>query len=157
MRNQRESLRRFDQIYEYSDEDNSDGDFDRKNSIIQTKENEEEGKADAFDYGANLAKLLGKDYKAVKESIKVKEGQKAPEIEIIHVDKDYEQPKLQRGQTMVDIEMDADSQFDDELEKILEKSEGAASLMNESFEVERDIKPDSIRSEEDLPFGGIEN
>lgn len=50
--------------------------------------------------------------------------------------------------------MDADSQFDDNLEEIKEMSETATSLKNTSFEVEKD---NYLSSGSDEPFGGVEN
>lgn len=41
---------------------------------------------------------------------------------------------------MVDIELDANSQFNDSLDKIDEESDGADSLKNASFEDEKNLK-----------------
>lgn len=68
MRNQRESLRRFEKIHEYSDEENSDEYENRKTSIIEETKGSGGGGADDY-LAANLAKLLGNDYKAARDSI----------------------------------------------------------------------------------------
>jgi hypothetical protein len=70
---QRESLRKFEQIYDYSDEE-EDKDYEdsRRNSIHPARGGEGSKKGGIDDYlSANMAKLLGNDYKAAKESVKI--------------------------------------------------------------------------------------
>lgn len=127
-------MKQFDVISEFSDDDRDDAtDFKRANSIMPEQK---EDKIEIDILARNMALLLGNqaDAKGQGEAAGNMSKQTSSNAQAKQFEANLKytrkaEPSMTRAKTLVDIEMDANSDFDDEeLDPIDEAKEGALSV-----------------------------